>query len=221
MTAPKMIKTFHDRYPFVGPGMWILSVQYFLVQLIVAIAWPNQFSLAYNTISDLGNTVCGIYGSRYVCSPLHISMNISFIILGLFMSLGSILIYQEFKKSHGSRVGFSFMAIAGIGTAMVGIFPENTINQLHSLGAFMPFLIGNLAIIILGLILDLPKSIKNYSVLSGVIALVALVFFITHNYLGIGIGGMERIVAYPQTIWLIVFGIYISKNRVSKRINKK
>ena len=41
------------------------------------------------------------------------------------------------------------------------------------------------------------------------IGLVALSFFLKNVYLGLGIGGMERIVSYPQTIWMIVFGAYV------------
>lgn len=216
MNYTRKIKTFTDKYPYVGPLIWVLSAEYFIVQYIVARDWRYTYSLTKNTISDLGNTVCGIYGGRYVCSPLHNLMNLSFISLGFLMLIGAILIQQEFNKTKYSIFGFGCLALAGIGTILVGIFPENTINVLHSIGAFLPFLIGNIGIIILGFILKLPKYLKIYTILSGCICLIALIFFITKTYLGIGEGGIERIVAYPQTVWLIVFGVYISKNRYYK-----
>ena len=212
-----LIKTFTDRYPFVGPVFWMVSVQYYVIQVIVAHAWKTPYSWLHNTISDLGNTACGVSTSRYACSPLHSLMNASFIVLGITMISGSILIYREFKKSRLSTLGFSFMAFAGVGSILVGLFPENTISSLHILGASLPFLIGNLGIVIMGSVLDIPKSLKVYSLLSGLIPLVALAFFITHNYLGLDIGGLERVVAYPQTMWLIVFGIYISSNHLRAR----
>lgn len=211
------IKTFTDRYPFVGPIIWILSIQYYLIQIAVARAWTVPYSLAQNTISDLGNTACGDYAGRFVCSPLHSSMNASFITLGITMMTGSPLIYQEFKKTKASLTGFSLMALAGLGTLFVGLFPENTISTLHALGAFLPFFVGNIGIIILGLTLDIPKTLRLYTLFSGLIALVALGFFIAHFYLGIGIGGMERLTAYPQTMWLIVFGVYISSSHMRTR----
>jgi len=216
----EMVKTFHDRYPLVGPIMWMLSVQYFLAQFFVASAWSSAYSLANNTISDLGNTACGIYGQRFVCSPLHSLMNASFITLGIFMAVGSLLIYQEFKKTKVSLIGFSLMAIAGVGTILVGLFPENTIDSLHVIGALLPFLLGNIGIVVLGVSLTVPKSLRIYSVLTGAIALAALIFYVSDKYLGLGQGGMERIVAYPQTIWLIVFGIYISKNHTIRILRK-
>jgi hypothetical membrane protein len=208
----KKIKTFTDNYPYVGPIMWILSIQYFLLQILVARAFTQPYSFLNNTISDLGNTHCGIYSGRYLCSPLHELMNGSFIVLGLFMTLGSMLIYKEFKESKLALVGFSFMFLAGIGTLFVGIFPENTVSSLHAIGAFLPFFVGNIGLIVLGAVLEIPFSLKLYTIISGIISLVGLSFFVTHNYIGLGIGGMERITAYPQTLWLIVFGIYISKN---------
>lgn len=216
MIISKRVKTFTDKYPLVGPIMWILCVEYFIIQLLVAIDWKYAYSITGNTISDLGNTNCGIYGSRYVCSPLHNLMNAAFIILGTFMMIGSILIYQEFRESKWGLVGFCLMFLAGLGTLLVGVFPENSISLLHIIGAFLALCIGNVAIIILGASLNIPKSLRNYSILSGVISLIALALFFTHNYMGLGIGGTERIAGYPQTLWLIIFGIYISKNHFSK-----
>lgn len=216
MNYPRKIKTFNDKYPLIGPTMWILSVEYFIVQIIVAMYWKYTYSISQNTISDLGNTGCGIYASRYVCSPLHNLMNMAFICLGIFMILGSLLIYQEFRETKLAFIGFSFMLIAGVGTFLVGVFPENTISTIHTFGAFLPFFIGNFGIVILGIALKLPRSLRIYTILTGLIALVALIFFLSKQYLGLGEGGMERIVAYPQTLWLIAFGIYISKNHYSK-----
>lgn len=133
------------------------------------------------------------------------------------MFTGSLLIYQEFKETKGTLLGFCFMAIAGIGTLLVGLFPENTILNFHLLGALLAFLLGNLGIVVLGFTLDIPRTLRLFTLATGYIALIALLLFLTHTYLGIGIGGMERVTAYPQTLWLIVFGIYMSKNRILKR----
>lgn len=207
-----MIKTFTDRYPYVGPIFWMTSIQYYIIQIIVARAWASPYSLMNNTISDLGNTACGVYGDRLICSPLHSLMNASFITLGITMIIGATLIYREFKESRQSAVGFSFMAMAGVGTLLVGLFPENTINILHIIGATLPFLIGNVGMIVLGLSLDIPQVFRFYTVASGTISLLGLSLFSTQHYVGLGIGGIERITAYPQTMWLIVLGVYISRN---------
>ena len=44
------------------------------------------------------------------------------------------------------------------------------------------------------------------------VALVAVILLALREYLGFGPGGMERIATYPEVIWLITFGFYISRN---------
>lgn len=217
----KKVQTFTDKYPYIGPGIWILCAQYFAAQIYVARAWGGGFSWLHNTISDLGNTECAVYNQRNVCSPQHSIMNISFGILGIAMMLGALLIYREFKKGNSNKLGFSGMAAAGLGALMVGVFPENTISSLHYTGALLSFLVGNASILLLGFSLNIPKSLRYYTIATGIITLTALVFFITNFTPGVGLGGMERIVGYPQTLWLIVFGIYISRNHYMQQIRKK
>jgi len=220
MKPAQAIKSFSDRFPFVGPAFWMVSIQYYIIQLIVALAWATPYSLTHNPISDLGNTACGVYSGRPVCSPLHSLMNASFITLGFTMIFGAALIYQEFKETTGSLTGFVFMSIAGLGTLIVGSFPENSISALHVLGATLPFLIGNVGLVVLGAVLDIPRWLRIYTLFSGIVSLVALALFTGNIYLGLSVGGMERVVAYPQTMWLIVFGIYISSNHIKAMISK-
>jgi hypothetical membrane protein len=209
------IAIFTDKYPLIGPLVWIFSVQYFITQLVVAARWQPAYSWKYNVISDLGNNACGQYAGRYVCSPDNFWMNLSFVVLGLTMASGSLLIYQEFKESRLSLVGFSLMALAGFGTVLVGVFPENTVKEMHGLGAFLALFIGNLSLVVLALALGrVRKSFRVYTLISGIISIIAFILFVSGIYLGLGQGGMERAVSYPQTLWLILFGIYMTHSHL-------
>jgi hypothetical membrane protein len=137
--------------------------------------------------------------------PLHGLMNASLILLGLTMVIGSALNYQRFRQS---RVGFSLMGVAGVGVMLVGLFPEDTVYGAHVAGADLAFLLGNIALVIFGATLRAPRWFTRYTSASGVVPLVALGLFLSHNRFFLGLGGMERVVAYPQTIWLIVFGLF-------------
>jgi hypothetical membrane protein len=151
-------------------------------------------------------------------------MNASFILLGLLMIAGSSLIYEGFRKTHGSAIAFTLMAVAGFGTILVGLFPENTISELHFLGAFLPFVLGNIALLMFGFVLGLQRWFRAFTIILALIALTSLGLYFSKNYLGFGPGGMERLVAYPQTIWLIFFGFYVSKDRFSsaaRRLRKR
>lgn len=219
MAAARRLAVFTDKYPLLGPLIWLLSLQYFAVQVVTAAAWPYPgYSWTHNLISDLGNTSCGSYAGRPVCSPQHALMNASFILLGLTMALGALLIYQEFRESRASLLGFSLMALAGAGTVLVGLFPENTISLMHDIGAALALVIGNVSLLVLALALKrLPPALRLYSGLTGVITLVAFLLFRLQLYLGLGQGAMERLVSYPQTVWLIVFGLYMTHSHRSAR----
>ena len=218
MKAARQIAIFTDKYPLVGPIIWILSVQYFVAQFVVASAWSPAYSWVNNLISDLGNSHCGSHLVNAICSPQYALMNISFLLLGITMALGSLLIYQEFRESRWSLVGFSLMALAGLGTMMVGAFPENTIGWLHQSGAFLALGVGNLSLIILALAMySVRRSFRTYTLATGVISLLAFILFAFGVHLGFGAGTIERIASYPQTIWLVFFGIYMTSSHLRSK----
>lgn len=214
-------KGFHDRHRWLGPTLWILSATYFLAQVVVGWVWNPPYSAVRNTISDLGNTACGQYGGSYVCSPRHLLMNLAFMLLGLVMIGGSILILQEFTERDtvekvAAAVGFGCLAVAGVGAFLVGLFPENTSHVMHITGAGLAIGVGNLGILVLGVVLTLPEGLRRFMLIFSVVSLTALVCFAGQRYFGLGPGGMERIAAYPETVWLIVFGLYISRSHSPK-----
>ena len=197
---------------YAGPVLWILSVQYFAVQVVVASAFRGGYGWSANTISDLGNTRCASYGGRPVCSALHLLMNASFVVLGTTMLAGAALLGRELAGdgSAAAKLGFAGLGLAGLGTIVVGLFPENTLAGLHQAGAALPFVLGNLGVLLVGLsVRCLAAGVRVATVAAGAVGLVGLGLFLSHSDLGLGTGGMERVTAYPQDIWLIGFGGYL------------
>jgi hypothetical membrane protein len=94
-----------------------------------------------------------------------------------------------------------------------GIFPEDSIFWAHIVGQDLAFVFGNIALIIFGFTLRFPRWFRWYSIGSGAVALVALILFLSHHRFFLGLGGMERVVAYPLIIWLIVTGMYVAIKR--------
>jgi hypothetical membrane protein len=212
MYLSKITKKLVDGYPYIGPIMWIASIQYLIISLVVARAFKT-YSYLHNYISDLGNTHCGLY----ICSPKHQLMNISFVVIGVTMAVGAMFIYPLFKKSRASLVGFSFIALGGLGSILVGWFPENTIRSLHTSGAILDLFVANIGIVILGYSLNVQGWLKIYTLFSGFIASLSFILFASKVYLGVGIGGMERLADYPQTIWLIISGFYLLATKSSHK----
>lgn len=205
----------HDAHPSFGPVIFTVAAVYFLIQLIVAWVFIPSYSLVSNSISDLGVTTCGSYGSPAICSPRWWLMDyVGFLVLGLVMVVGSALLYHEFtervpRERRAAMFGFSLIALGGLGSILVGFFPENENRTMHIIGAFLAIAIGNVAILVLGAVLTLPESMRRSMLMFNSLALAALLCFASHRSFGIGHGTMERIAAYPVTIWLITFGLYI------------
>jgi hypothetical membrane protein len=197
-----------------GALAWVVSVQFFITQVVVATAWPRHFSLSTDYISDLGNTFCGAYpaGSTHtVCSPWHLAMNTSFLVLGVTMIIGAWLTRDAFPRGWVRELAMTLFTLAGIGVFVVGVYPENTDNAKHVLGAGLNFVAGNIAMIVYGLALAQRPSerglIAVFSLFAGGIGMLATLLFVSGHFLGIGLGGMERVAAYPMTVWQIVIGV--------------
>jgi hypothetical membrane protein len=176
----------------------------FIIALIIAEAIYPDYSVARNYISDLG-----VWGSNSA-----LVFNSSIMIFGLSVLVSSYFINKQFKN----RTIAVLFALAGTGSLGVGLFPENTfiingISVIHSISALLAFVFGGIAAISL---FKITKSPFRYlSVIVGAAALIAMVLFITmrdSGAMGLGVGGMERMIAYPTIVGIIGFGGYLLGN---------
>lgn len=197
----------------VAAVLWITSVQFFLAQAVVQAGWLTPFSLRDNFISDLGNTACAPYpldSAMYVCSPWHAWMNASFIVFGVQIVAGAIIYFRSMPFSLGRALGWFLIFLAGPGVILVGIYPENEAIEPHRLGAALNFICGNLGMVALGLsvrTLEPWKRFWAFTTILGVVGAIATVLLVQEIFLGIGIGGIERVAAYMLPIWMITVGV--------------
>jgi hypothetical membrane protein len=198
-----------------GGLLWVSSIQFFVAQALAQSAWTTPYSLLSNYISDLGNTVCAAYpaGSAiYVCSPWHALMNGSFILQGIIFMGGSVLTRAAFPLHRLRDIGLILIGLAGLGVLLVGFAPENVNGPVHRIGAALDFLAGNAGMVCLGLLPGHPAYawLKKITLTLGIIGLVGLAVFgvcaLQNISLGLGIGGWERVVAYPLPLWTILMG---------------
>jgi hypothetical membrane protein len=202
-----------------GGVCWAVGVvQYAVVQLAVAAAWTRPYSLKNNYISDLGNTACGMFHvphgtPYYVCSPDHGAMNVSFVIFGVLTIAGAVLLRRIWPAGHLARWALALWVLSGLGKIIVGLVPENTHIGLHLLGALnVP--LGSVAILLLSL--AIRRTSHTIGVIGIVVAVVGLVgsvlstggeFAGSSAYLGLGLGGAERLASYPGSLWMLMIGI--------------
>ena len=157
------------------------------------------YSVSMNVISDLGAT-CN--GTCVIHQPSAIIFNTSVILLGLIMITASYFIWREF---HSAAIAWLFV-LSGIGAIGVGVFPE-TAGMVHVVFSLITFLFGGLAAIAAHRLVKEPFS--YFCVIMGAMTLAALVLYGSDIYLGLGPGGMERMIAYPVLLWGTGFGGYL------------
>jgi hypothetical membrane protein len=198
-----------------GALAWLLAAQFFVAQVAVAAAWTIPFSVKTRFISDLGNTACGPYpnpSSVIVCSPWHAGMNASFIIVGITMAAGAILARSAFTAGWRQSLAVALFVAAGLGVLMVGVYPENVNITIHSIGAGMNFIGGNMALVLFGLSVPSTSSRSQFgwfSIATGIVGLTSTGLFVARHDLGLGPGGIERLAAYTTTTWQIVAGLIV------------
>lgn len=198
-----------NRFPLVGPLFLAMALQYYLIQIKVANA-TNHYSFIEDSISDLGRTNCTLVHDSYFCSPQHQLINISLIILGISTMIGALLFFILFERSRATKLGFGLMALSGAGVIIVGLLPENVSFIGHFIGADTAFLASNISMFILALSIDMPKLMRGLAFFLGTISLICLIWINIEpsdwQYQGV----VERFIADPEVLWLMVFGVYSS-----------
>lgn len=173
-----------------GILLLIASLQFILAMTISEALYPN-YSVSENYISDLGEP----------SKAGHVAyiFNSSVFLLGVLIIAATYFIQRLFDyKLFSVCVG-----LAGIGAIGVGLFPES-FGVLHTISSFIVFFFGSLSAIMSYKLQKFPLSCL--AVILGVLSLLALILFGVDLNLGLGRGGMERMIAYPTLLWALAFG---------------
>lgn len=180
-----------------------VGVAQFSVFLIVAEAVYPGYSVSGNYISDLGATCNN--GCRFLpSSPIF---NSSIILLGALILVSAYF----FSKSLTRRLFTMCIIISGIGCIGVGTFTEAA-GILHLIFSLITFVFIGLSAIFAYSIQRSPM--KYFSVLSGLATLIALIMYTSKIYLGLGPGGMERMIVYPVMVWALGFGGHLMASEI-------
>jgi len=179
----------HSDKVLAGMFFFIAALQ-FVVGLLVSESLSPGYNISVNYISDLG------------IGPSAVIFNVSVFLLGALMLCGIFLLQRAFHN----KVFTVFLLLDAVGAMGVGIFPEN-LEPMHSLSAFLIFLFGGVSTLYSSRLTKMPFSL--ISIILGVWSLVASSLFATQQYLGLGVGGMERMIVYPVLMWTFVFSGYL------------
>jgi hypothetical membrane protein len=183
--------------------LFFLAVTQFVLCFIIAEALYPGYSVSGNYISDLG------------VGPSAIVFNSSVFLLGLLLLAGIYFL----RHSANFKIVNIMLVLMGIGAMGVGVFTTD-FTLVHGAVSSAAFFFAGLSAIASFKVLQKPFSLL--SVILGAMTLAALALFsagiiasgsITSTtaydstfYLGLGPGGMERMIVYPALMWLAGFG---------------
>jgi hypothetical membrane protein len=183
--------------------LFFVAATQFVIGFTISEALYPGYSVSSNYISDLG------------VGPSSMIFNSSVFLLGLLLLVGTYFLRQisDFKTVN---VLLLLMAIGAMG---VGILTKD-LPLAHGIVSSMAFFFAGLSAMASFKVLRKPFSL--ISIVLGAMTLGALALFsigmftsgsLTSNiannsnfYLGLGPGGMERMIVYPALMWLAGFG---------------
>jgi hypothetical membrane protein len=178
----------------VGAGQFVLF-------LTVAEALYPGYSVSTNTISDLGAT-CSRSGPCTFVQPSSDIYNSSVTLLGMTLLIAAYFLW----KGSGSSSLSLFEMLTGIGAIGVGIFNESY-GTVHVFFSAFVFVAAGIQAILQYKVAGRPYS--YFSTVTGVMSLTAIALYGGHDYLRLGQGGMERMIAYPVLVSGLAFGGYL------------
>ena len=206
----------------VGAALWIFCLQYFVAEAAAISGWPGSYSLRRNYISDLGAVSCGVRpgapadAAPMVCSPLHGPMNASFLLQGLLILGGAALVRPLFPKGAARTAALLLIGASGVGVLVVGLAPEDVAPGPHFFGALENFLCCNAGMAAMGAAMlswrGPARALGLVGLVAGVAGLLGVALLGARVYPGLGVGGMERVVAYPFPLWLAGTGVALLRS---------
>jgi hypothetical membrane protein len=186
-----------------GGGLLFLAGATILMGIITAEAlYPGTFSTGANEISDLGGTRPP---NSVVLEPSATIFDISMALVGTLVMAGSWFVYRAYGRLSVTVP----MAMLGVGALGVALFPGYT-GEPHAIVSMVTFVSGGIAAITAARVTQAP--FRYLSAGLGIATLVVL----GSSFLGdasplapLGIGGIERWIAYPVVLWLTASGGYL------------
>lgn len=181
-----------------GTLLFVAVGQFLFFFELAEIYYPG-YDVSANTISDLGAT-CG--GACRFVQPSSWIFNASIVFLGVV----ALFVAYYVWKGSGSRLLPLFIALGAAGATGVGVFNES-FRGAHVFFSALTFVATGVSLVLVFRVAGTPFS--HFSAFLGLVSLGATVLYAGGEYLGLGQGGMERMIVYPALVGLLGLGGYL------------
>jgi hypothetical membrane protein len=129
--------------------------------------------------------------------------NVSIIFAGALGIASAYFIQQAFKN----RLFTSLLMINTFCNILIGVFAEDISMPMHGISALIGLIFGLGATFMSSRFVKSPLSYAP--IILGGVTLLAIVLQGSGFYLGLGLGGIERLEIYPYLLWVLGFGAYL------------
>ena len=176
-----------------GAVALLLRPTYIATEFITGAATSGGYSFVSDSISKLGEVGC----TEAYCSPRHEVMNGSFMVYGVLMAGGALLLATPL----GPWVT-GLLVVSGVSSYATGLAPLDQDAVLHTIAATPLFVAQPLALLLLGHRLreDQPRLAKALLATGLLTAAAAVGFILSGDQRAAGV--LERL-----ALWPVLFGL--------------
>lgn len=194
----------------------LLLALFFVGQMVAQLGTTAPYSIKNQSISSLGITKCEMFKEPqtkqqfYVCSPLHLVQDGTFVLTGMLIMLATTLALRPFWPGKKLRtVGLLLIFFGGIEEVVSGFSPLNLNSFLHSLSGGLAIAALNIGLLLLGFAaIRKQPGLGWFALFWGTIGMVGFVMSGKPPYAGLGYGGWERVAGFAFPLWGIMMGAY-------------
>ncbi|MDG6995136.1 MAG: DUF998 domain-containing protein [Nitrososphaerota archaeon] len=184
------------RFETIAGASFLAGAAEFLLLTTIAESLYPAYNVRDQALSELG------------VGHVALLWNASLFLLGVAVIFGGYFAH----RSMASRLSATLSFILGIGFVGAAIFPLNSPTGIHGFFGLLAFASGGLFALTSYRVVG-SKGMKLFSILFGVYSFISLVLLGFDVNLGLGVGGMERMIDLPLVIWLSAFGGYLLHTR--------
>lgn len=183
-------------------GRWagLFMVQFLVVEWVVSATWRGNYSYRFNYISELGVPFCGPDG-YLPCSSMYVAANVSIVVLGVSLAVAAV---SWFALGVLDIRSTAFFVVSGIGGVTAGSISEAVNYQIHSFGAALLFVSANVALVFAAGGRLVPRPHRYAVTALGALGLLAYFMYMGGHQFGMGIGALERIIAYSVIAGMVI-----------------
>jgi hypothetical protein len=180
-----------------GALAFLLRPTYVAAEVVTAAATTGGYSFVSDSVSRLGEVGC----TAAYCSPRHEVMNGAFMVYGIALAGGALLL----ARPLGPWVT-ALLVVSGMSSYATGLAPLDQDATLHALAATPLFVAQPQALLLLGRRVrpDRPRLGTALLATGALTAATAVGFVLSGD--GAAAGALERLALWPVLLGLAAFG---------------